>query len=514
MSATRDAAATPHAGDGRWILALVALKLAVQALGIPGYGYFRDELYYLECTRHLSWGYVDQPPLSIAVLWAWRHVFGDSLWALRALPALAGAGVVAIVAGLAREMGGGRYAMGLAALAVIASPVELGTQQFFSMNAIEILLWALAAWQALRALRSRATRDWAWLGVWVGLGLLNKLSMSWFASGFALGLLVTPSRRALATPGPWLAVAIAGLLVAPHVAWQVAHHWPTLEFMRRAEHLKMVPVSALDFALGQLKSMNPLTAPLWIVGLVALLVARGEPARRAFGVLFLAVAGLLLAQGTSRANYLTPAYPMLLAAGAVAFERAFAKRRAWRVATPALIALMGALLLPAALPVLPEPVMVRYLRALGLSGRQDERLAPAALGQHYADMHGWPAFADTVAAVVARLTPEARRHCVVFAQNYGDASAVNFFGRARGLPHCFSSHNSYWIWGPPKEEPEVIIVLGGDADDNARVFDHIEIVTHVRTTWTMPYEQDVPVSIGRGLRVPLATLWPQLKNFI
>src|SRR5258707_7220088 len=109
--------------DSKWtngsalVLYLAGAKLLLHLVTAEQYGYFRDELYYLACSEHLDWGYVDQPPLIALVAWFARHAFGEGLIALRFLPALAGAATVWLTGRLAREMGGGRWAQAIAAVA-------------------------------------------------------------------------------------------------------------------------------------------------------------------------------------------------------------------------------------------------------------------------------------------------------------------------------------------------------------------------------------------------------------
>ncbi|RPJ74804.1 MAG: phospholipid carrier-dependent glycosyltransferase, partial [Acidobacteria bacterium] len=213
-------------------LGFAALKLLLHALAITNYGYFRDELYYLACSRHLAWGYVDQPPFSIAVLAGVGALLGHSLPALRLLPALSGAATILLVGLIVRELGGGRFAQALACLCALLAPVWLAIDHFYSMNAFDTFFWSLAAWLLLRALDDDRLGWWAALGVVLGFGLLNKTSVLWFGGGLAVGLIVTPFRRLIARPGPWAAAAIALLLFAPHLVWQWQNGWPTLEFMR------------------------------------------------------------------------------------------------------------------------------------------------------------------------------------------------------------------------------------------------------------------------------------------
>ena len=253
----------------RIVAPIAAAKLVLHLLWANGYGYFRDELYYIACARHLAWGYVDHPPLSVAVLAGVRAALGDSRPALRLLPALVGAAVVLLAGWLAREIGGGRVAMVLAAIAALVAPVYLAIDHFYSMNALEGLFWTVAVCLVARILRMRGVvtwQTWAVLGVVLGLGLLNKASLLWLIGGVFLGLVLTPQRRLLRSPGPWLAVVIAAALLAPHVVWQIDNGWPTREFMQNATGEKMAAISPLAFLRAQIDDMHPLNA-----------LARGSP---------------------------------------------------------------------------------------------------------------------------------------------------------------------------------------------------------------------------------------------
>ena len=219
---------------------LAAAKLLVHLAAISRYGYFRDELYYLACADHLGWGYVEHPPLSIAVLAAVRAVLGDSLVALRIVPVLAGMVIIFLVGALTRRLGGGRFAQGLAGLCALAAPVFLGQDRYYSMNAFDLLFWTLAAWALVRALEGGAPRHWIALGGVLGLGLLNKISLLWFGGGLFVGLLLTPHRRVLRTGWPWVAGGIASLLFLPYLIWQMQHGWPVREFMHNATSRKGV----------------------------------------------------------------------------------------------------------------------------------------------------------------------------------------------------------------------------------------------------------------------------------
>jgi 4-amino-4-deoxy-L-arabinose transferase-like glycosyltransferase len=471
-------------------LAFAALKVGLHALAITNYGYFRDELYYIACSKHLAWGYVDQPPFSIAVLAGVRGVLGESLVALRLLPALCGAATVVLTGMIASRLGGGRFAQALACLCAVVAPVWLVVDHFYSMNTFDTLFWSLAALLLLRALDTGRPGTWVTLGVVLGLGLLNKTSMLWFGGAAALGLVLTGHRRTLLTPWPWVAGAIAALCVLPHVAWQVQKGWPTLEFMRNAAGSKMVRTGFVAFWAQQLLAMNPATMPVWLTGLVALLASRRA---RIPGIMFVAVAALLIASGSSRPGYLAVAYAPLFAAGGVAIERASAaRRRAW---------------------LRPVDRQVAYTGALGLQFRAQERTREGDLPQVFADMFGWEDLARRVARVYHALPADERAKCAIVTYNYGEAGAIDFFGPRFGLPPAISWHNNYWLWGPGAATGEVLIIVGGSRNDPHSDFRSVVLADTTQCDHCMPYENNAPIFVCLGLNQPLARRWTQIRTY-
>jgi 4-amino-4-deoxy-L-arabinose transferase-like glycosyltransferase len=344
------------AEDRRPAIAAIVLalaKLAVHVLTLRPYGFFRDELYYIACSEHLAWGYVDQPPLSIFVLRAWRTLFGDSLSAVRMAPALVGAATVLVTGMIAMRLGGRTLAVVLAELAVLVAGQYLATAHYYSMNVFDALFWTLAVYFCLRALQDRTTTAWIALGATLGLGLLNKTSVLWLGAGLFLGLLLS-GREALRTRGPYIAAAIAALLFTPYLVWEMQHGWPTLEFMRNAMAHKYVERSIVRFVLDQVAQNNPATIVLWLIGLIALLRKGREPAA-VLGWIYLAAFAIVASQRTAKAEYLSPAYPMLMAAGAVWWEQRLTSawaRRAFVATTVIAMLALGALSAPFALACL------------------------------------------------------------------------------------------------------------------------------------------------------------------
>jgi 4-amino-4-deoxy-L-arabinose transferase-like glycosyltransferase len=501
-------------GDSRILvlfsLVVFALLLAAGQLS----GIFRDELYYIACAKRLAWGYVDHPPLSIALLAAVRATLGESLLALRLPAALAGATTVFLGGLIARALGGGRGAMLLAALAVAITPQVLALSSFYSMNALELVAWALLELLAIRILAGGPPRLWLAFGVVAGLGMLDKYSVALFAGGLIAGMLCTAQRRRLLTPWPWLGGALALLLFAPHLWWEQANGWPTREFMANATARKNVHLNAVDFFAGQLTLSHPLAAPLWIAGLIGLLTARRFAVQRPLGIAYLIAFAVLVTQG-GKAYYLSPIYPMLFAAGAVWLEAA-ARRLAWRwplPATAAVLLIAGVATAPLAAPMLPPALHVRYAAAVGLGPPAMEHNQLGALPQHIADRYGWQELVAAVGGAVDQLSPEDRARAVIFAGNYGEAGALEVLGR--GLPRVISGHNTYWLWGPGDLRPDdPILIVASRGMELQPYFDSFELVGRTSCEWCMPYENGLPIYLARGLHKPIDELWPKVKMFI
>ncbi|HTR97503.1 MAG TPA: glycosyltransferase family 39 protein [Candidatus Acidoferrales bacterium] len=493
----------------RGTLALVALALfALHATAFTAYGWFRDELYYVSCARRLAWGYVDQPPLSIAVLAIVRAIAGDRLLVIRVAATLVAIAFAMLAGALARELGGRRFAQGLAALAAGLAPVSLGIGHYWSMNVFDQLFWVLASLLAVRALATGRIVAWLALGLALGLGLLDKWSVLWLGAGLGVAIVLSPQRRVLRSRGPWLAVALALAIVVPHALWERAHGWPTLEFMRNARTQKMLALEPLKFLLGQMLAAGPGAAPVWLAGLGAALV----PARatwRPLAIVYLVTLAILLASGSARAEYLTLAVPGLLAAGAVWWE---ARPAAARASVSALLVALALPLAPFAMPCLPVPAFLAWQRALRLAPQTEEHHRMGALPQHYADMFGWPEMADSVARVAATLPDSERARAITVADNYGEAGALELFGAGR-VPNVCCQHNNWFLWGPPPWDGSTAILLGRDSSEAAREFRQVIVAGRAGHPLAMPYEQDLPILVARGFKADLAVAWAQGRHY-
>jgi len=497
------------------LIYLALLTILIHFVANGGYGYFRDELYYMACGQHLAWGYVDQPPFVALMAVITRHLLGNSLFALRFFPAICG-GVIVLLTGLtAREMGGGRYAQGLAAVGVMVAPVYLAIDNYFSMNCFDQVFWALAGYIVVRILKQGDPKLWLLFGLVAGVGLMNKYSMGFLGLGMVVGLVLTSARRQLLSKWLWFGGAIAFVIFLPHFLWEIHHGFPTREFIHNATEMKNLPQTPLQFIAASALGLHPFNVPIWLAGVGFFFLGKAGNPFRLFGWVFVSILGLFLLT-QAKPYYLAPAYLFLLAGGAVAIE-AFIQQRNWNWLKRASIVTLlagGVMTAPYVLPILPVETFIKYQAWMGIKAPREEKGKAGKLPQQYADMFGWENMAATVAKVYNSLSPEEKLKCVIGASNYGEAGAIDFFGKKYGLPNAISSHNSYWIWGPGEKPGEVLIVVGGNSKDYHAMYEDVQQAATVTCEFAVPFETDLPVYLCRRPKMTLQLVWPRLKRFI
>jgi hypothetical protein len=495
-------------------LALVAL--IVHLLTIHRYGYFRDELYYIACARHLDFGYVDLAPLSAFLLRIELILFGTSLFALRIFPALASAFTIVLTGVTTRELGGRAWAIALACTSMLSSLFFLAAGNFYSPNVYEPLFWTGAIYLLCLVINGAPSRTWLWFGALVGLGIQNKHSMVFFGVAIVFAILLTPQRRQFAKKWIWLGGFIALLIALPNIIWQIERGWPTWVLLHGiAKSSKNVVLSPWEFFSQQITLMNPATFPVWFGGLIWLLATHEGRRYRVIAFIYLfAFTEFVVMHGKN--YYLAPAYPMLFAAGGVAFERFFALRFRWLKPAIALFVLLAAVVLaPVVLPILSPEKLLTYMRAIHFEVPRTETSHTAALPQLYADQFGWEEMVRSVARVYASLPAKEQNLAAVFCQNYGEAGAIDFFGPKYGLPPALSGHQNYFYWGPGNCSGEIMIVLDEDATDEREQFSSVEDRGTVESSpWAMPNEQRLHIFVCRDLKIPLRELWPKVRVWL
>ncbi len=518
--------------NGMLIVVVIAVaKLLFHCYFNNRYGYFRDEFDYMACGNHLAWGYVDQPPLIPFLIHIWRAVAGSSLRSIRFIPALASSLLVVQTAVIAREFGGRRFALLLSAVTILIAPQYLSNGSLLGTNCLEPNLWMGCAYFAILAIKRNDPRYWLWFGVVAGIGLEEKYSIAVFGLGIVIGLLLTAQRRVFLSFWIWLGGLAAFLIFLPNLLWNIHYHWPFVQLMHNihAEGRDVV-LPFPQFVFQQMLLVEPLTAPIWITGLIAFFVSpRLKPYRWLGWCYLVCFTVFFVLHGKN--YYLSPVYPMLLAAGAVIIEsaiegrkldsagaevlKAVSRRRTWL--KPAIVVVLlasGAHLAPVAVPILSPPKFISYMKTLPMKlPVMEHSHARAILPQWYADQFGWEEIVAETAKAYDQVRPTDRPGCAIFAQDYGQAGAIDFFGPKYGLPPALSGHQTYWLWGPRGYSGNCMIVLDDSKETLEKLFDNVE---YVGTSAENPYalEQQIPVYICRGAKFgSLEKVWPLLKKW-
>jgi 4-amino-4-deoxy-L-arabinose transferase-like glycosyltransferase len=492
------------------VAVLALADFVAHMLVSTNYGYFRDELYYIEAGRHLAFGYVDYPPLIALLARVLGVLAGDALWAIHVVPALATALVVLLTGLMARELGGGRIAQALAAVASLVAVTFLATGSIFSMDALDELWWVLASYVLILIFKRNDGRLWLVFGLITGVGLTTKVTMLFFGFAVVVGLLLSPSRRHFRARWPWLGGAIAFAFFLPYLLWNAANGWPTPEFFSNYEGSD----GASEFLLGQIPGMNPLTLPLSFAGLYFYLGTRTGKPYRTLGWTFVALL-FVLALLEAKPYSLAPAYPMLFAGGALLVERLGGRAGGLvKAVYVVLLLISGILLAPLAMPILPPATFAAtygFLSGTGdaAAGQDAEGIFPQPLG----DRFGWENMTRSVAYTYDGLPTAERQRACIFTSNYGEASALNLLGVRYRLPPAISGHNSYYLWGPGSCTGEVMITVGIPRSEIEQIYADVEEAATIHCRYCVPEENGVPVYVATKSTAPIQELWPQTKHY-
>jgi hypothetical protein len=433
------------------VLAVAGLVAAVFVALAGRYGPHRDELYFAAAGRHLAWGYPDQPPLTPLLARIAGVIAPGSVTALRTPSALAAGGLVVLAALTARELGGARAAQVLAAVTMSTAGVLLITAHLLSTTTIDILTWAAVIYLALRALIRDQPRLWLAVGAVAGVGLENKHLVGFLIAALAAGVLVTPAvRHHAVSPWAWAGAGIAIMLWLPNLIWQGAHDWPQLELAGDVREEYGVVGERVNYVLTQIVMISPVAAAVWVAGLVALFRRPAWAAARPIAWAYVILVPVFMVIG-GKGYYLAGLYAALVAAGSVVLAERWADRRRRLIAAGVVLAVTGLLVLPAALPVLPERTFASSIWS--------------AIGEEQRETIGWPEFVDAVGTAWAQVPPSDRGRAIILTGNYGEAGALEWYRSRAGLPAIYSGHNGFGLWGPPPEGSGPVIVAGYNRAD-------------------------------------------------
>ncbi len=486
------------------LLGLLALfKLLLHLLVNGQYGYFRDELSYFDDAKRLDWGYVDHPPLTPLLGSIEQVLSGSSLLGFRLFPALTGAATIFVSGLIVRELGGGKFAQLLAALCVLVSPASLVLGVLFQAVPFEVLFWTIVCYLLVRLLKSDKPKLWLWIGVMLGLSLLNKYSILFYIAALAFAIIATPARKYLKSSWLWLGVLLAGLIFSPNLIWLIQHNFISLEYTRS--------INARDVSIGRADGFipeqfsqitNPLTVPIWLAGLYFFLFK--DKRFRPLGIIYLVVLVLFIIL-RGRSYYLAPAYPVLLAGGAFFLEKWFSLHSRLKYAYTGLLIVAGLIFVPLVLPTLP----------IGSDGMK----TAVSINDALAEMIGWEELVADTAQVYRSLPPDEQANTLIYAGNYGEAGAISMYGPKYNLPRAISPVNSYYYWSQQNGlDASTYILLGyvprWMAEWQSRCGELKQVLDKVSNPYNIKNEESYySIYLCRNPKPSLSQLWPSLQRF-
>lgn len=452
-----------------FILIFVLIKILLNGLAMSHFGFHRDELLHLALGDHLNWGYKEVPPFIAVLAWIITHAFGASVFAARIFPTIFGGLIIWLTGLIVVELGGRRFAIALACLALIFDPAFAASDYLFQPVVFDQFWWVLSTWLVIRYLNTHEVKFMNWLGVTVGLGMLTKYSMVFFAGALVLGLLMSKQRKMLFNRHVFYAALIAFAIFLPNIIWQFTHHLPVFTHMKTLQSTQLDSINPNDFAKEQLL-VNGIAMFLWVTGLINLLFSFKLRNMQFLAFAYFLVFGFLyLMHG--KVYYIFGAYPMLFAAGAFSFERWLKKPRyAWRAAALLFFTVPNLIFFPMVLPFLPlnqTLAVIKYLNTRIPATRfvttwEDHKRHP--LTQDYADMLGWDEMAAKVAKIWYNIPAADRQHSCILTDNYGEAGAIHHFRKKYNLPDVVCLNSSFSLWAPSSLNAKYIIYVSDDND--------------------------------------------------
>ena len=489
-----------------WLLLLAILlitKLLLHLYLNGQWSFHRDELLYLALGRNLDWGYASVP--AGIGFWAWfgDTVLGGSVEAIRLISTLFGTATVLLTGLMAKEMllkdaGAGRFAMLIVGLAGLVCGAFLRPCMLFMPVVFDIFYWTLLCWLFLKYINTEKSAWLLWFGAAAGLGLLNKYTVLMLLFAMLPGLLFTKQRRIFSDKKFYLAVGLALLIFLPNILWQAEHQFPVFKHMGQLAVTQFANVTMGSFFSDQMRFFLP-ALPVWMCGLYFLLFKKEAAAWRMFGWMYLTVLAVLLFF-SAKSYYSLGAYPVLIAAGAAFLEWLTSEKLRWlRFVLPVFMLLVGAMVLPAALPLFVPEQEARFMKNMakvpGLEGvLRWEDGNHYALPQDFADMLGWEELADAAGKTWQNIPDKSA--AAIYADSYGQAGAIEHFGKKHGVPNVLSFSDNYRYWLPdslPVHFQTLIYVNNELGDDMPGFFQKIEKV----------WELDMPLSRQHGDQIYL-----------
>lgn len=486
---------------------------------IPGYEYFIDEFYYIACANRPAFGYVDHPPLAPLLLTIIQFLFGNSIYVIRFLPAVSISITVFLGGIIAREIGGKNFSQIVTAVCIAASPVLIAFSGFYSMNAFEPLIAILVLYVSVKMVKQDSPGKWIIAGILMGLGMMNKHTFALFIFALVLSLLLSGKWRLVFNKWFVFGSLIAFIIFLPNIIWQMLNGFPSIEFYRNITVDKNVYTPPLEFIKMQLMFMSPINALIWIPGIFYLLISKNLREFRFLGALFLIIFILMLVTGSSRPDRVTFAYPAVFAGGALFFENFIQRYNVLKVLKFLLIFLLYAgliLFVPLFIPYLTYEQNASYVNFIGINTELEKGNKPL-LTQLLADRIGWEERVALVNKAYQKLSEDEKKRTIIVGSNYGQAGALEFYGKKYNFPRVVSGHNNYYLWNKGMLNDKSIAISLEHPDGLHGALEEFESVDTINAVYTNPYvtfhENNLTVFICRNPKIPFNEMLEKIRYY-
>jgi hypothetical protein len=486
------------------ILILVTIKFIIQWFGNMNYGFHRDELLHLSVSEHLDWGFMEFPPLIGLIGKISYWLFDYSLMGVRLFPTLAGIGILILCCLIVKEIGGKTKAIFLAGICILAFLPFYTNHTLFQPVAFDQLFWALGFYLIIKFINSKNKKFLLFLGITLGLGLMNKYTILVWAFGVCIGLFFYQKGSVFKNKWLYISALISLLIFLPNIIWQYQNDFPLLKHLIALNENQLNGINPMDFGLEQLNF--PFTLIVSLFGLIGFLIDKKLRKYRTVGVAALVIFCTMWLLN-SKAYYVFGIYPVLFAGGAVKIETLLSKRPSFVVAIAAIVLLPSIYFIPEATPILPIDEYVKYAHLKEQNGRVE-------LKGDYADMFGWEEQVQLVDSVYQTLSPKEKMNCVLWAENYGEAGALTILGKKYNLPNPISRHGSFWTWGYGNKDAEVWISLGNEKPSVEHVFEEVELIKIITHKYAIGEENGIPLYICRKPKIDIEKWWKDYEEHI
>lgn len=487
------------------LMVLSGIKLAIHLVGNQNYGFHRDELLHLSASEHLDWGYFEFPPFIAFVGKLAHFVFGYSLSGIRFFSTLAGIGILILCCLIAKELGGKRNAILLAGVAVLSFLPFYRNHLLFQPVAFDQFFWTLGFYFLVRYFNTKEIKFLVYLGIAFGAGLMNKYTILVWGFGVFIGLLFYDKARLFKNKWLYISGIISFLIFLPNIIWQNIHDFPFILHLKKLKESQLDENGIFDFAIEQLK--HPFIFTFSLVGLIAYFFDSNLKKYKTFGVVTVVIFGTMWML-QSKGYYFFAIYPILFAAAAVKTEQVFQKKPNWNYVVASVLFFPVLPFLPYAIPILPIKDYIGYSNA---KKRTEGRVE---LTSDYADMFGWEEQVKLVDSLYRSLPIKEKKNSMIWAENYGEAGAIEIIGKKYNLPNPVCSNGSFWSWGTGNTDGTFCISIGNEKEAVQRVFDEVQLVKIVKHKYAIDEENNIPVYLCRKPKINLKKKWPSLEKYV